>query len=429
MTLASQSVRTQTMPRSSVVMSRGRRARHKRAVGIVLLAGVCVGIAMWAVRGREGSGGLNPARPVAATDGVVPSSPMGETAGGGMVRAAAASPPPSMVMMSVKEPVVTEAAPVKGSVPPPMPAAAKAPPNPPLESPAPVPTGSGAPGTEPARMEGGGGLLAGVMGAADRAMAQARPLEARSALNRALVDPRSTEAERAALRRRLSELNQVLVFGPAQTPGDPITETYRVVSGDSLVKITRKLGLITEPSLIARVNMLANPGALKVGQTLKVVRGPFHAVVDKSDYRMDVYAGATPSPTSIGTGGLADNAEPGWMYICSFPVGLGAQGLTPVGAFTVKEHSKLVNPHWVNPRTGEKFAADDPKNPIGERWMGLEGLDEKSRAFTGYGIHGTIEPESIGREMSMGCVRLKAEDVERVYELLTPRVSVVKIVP
>jgi lipoprotein-anchoring transpeptidase ErfK/SrfK len=57
------------------------------------------------------------------------------------------------------------------------------------------------------------------------------------------------------------------------------------------------------------------------------------------------------------------------------------------------------------------------------------GVDEASKKFEGYGIHGTIEPQSIGREMSMGCVRLGAEDVALVYELLMPRVSVVKIVP
>lgn len=445
MALASQSVRSQSMPRSSVVLSRGRRARQKRAIGIVLLAGVCVGIAVWAARGRDGAAGSSSGpRSAAAADNVVPSSPMGssrpdQAAGIPNPSTLSAATPPSVSMLSVQEPTPRTApgASLSAALP------AASPTRPPVAGPgvsAPTAAADNLPArnsppaniaapADPAPTESSSGLLATAISAADRAMAQARPLEARSILNRALLDPRGTDADRAALRRRLMDLNQSLVFGPAQTPGDPLTETYRVVAGDNLVKITRKLGLITEPSLIARVNMLANPGALRIGQTLKVVRGPFHAVVDKSDYRMDLYAGATPSPTSIGTGGLAGHAEPGWIYICSFPVGLGSQGLTPTGAFTVKEHSKLINPHWVNPRTGEKFAADDPKNPIGERWLGLEGLDDQSRAFTGYGIHGTIEPESIGREMSMGCVRLNAADVERVYELLAPRVSVVKIVP
>ena len=31
---------------------------------------------------------------------------------------------------------------------------------------------------------------------------------------------------------------------------------------------------------------------------------------------------------------------------------------------------------------------------------------------TSYGIHGTLEPETIGKQASMGCVRLKMEDIQ-----------------
>ncbi|HZW07868.1 MAG TPA: L,D-transpeptidase, partial [Phycisphaerales bacterium] len=84
---------------------------------------------------------------------------------------------------------------------------------------------------------------------------------------------------------------------------------------------------------------------------------------------------------------------------------------------------------WVNPRTGEVFMPDDPKNPIGERWIGLEGTDENTRRFAGYGIHGTVDPESIGQQKSMGCVRMAPGDVEMIYEMLIDRLSTVKIVP
>ena len=60
----------------------------------------------------------------------------------------------------------------------------------------------------------------------------------------------------------------------------------------------------------------------QIGQQLKIVKGPFHAVVSKSAFRMDVYAGPTPAPSSIGTSGLGAGAEPGWVYIRSFNVGL-----------------------------------------------------------------------------------------------------------
>src|SRR5690606_25444057 len=114
-------------------------------------------------------------------------------------------------------------------------------------------------------------------------------------------------------------------------------------------------------------------------------------------------------------------------YIRSFPVGLGEYDSTPVGAWVVRSNSKLINPAWANPRTGERFAADDPRNPIGEHWIGLDGIDDHTRLTDGYGIHGTVEPESIGRQASMGCIRMHADDVALVYELLLEGVSSVHI--
>jgi hypothetical protein len=36
----------------------------------------------------------------------------------------------------------------------------------------------------------------------------------------------------------------------------------------------------------------------------------------------------------------------------------------------------------------------------------------------GYGIHGTNAPETIGRSVSHGCVRLKNEDIEKLYDMV-----------
>jgi len=36
----------------------------------------------------------------------------------------------------------------------------------------------------------------------------------------------------------------------------------------------------------------------------------------------------------------------------------------------------------------------------------------------GYGIHGTNAPETIGRSVSHGCVRLRNEDIEQLYEMV-----------
>ncbi len=237
---------------------------------------------------------------------------------------------------------------------------------------------------------------------------------ARKVLSQALATAK-TEAEKSALRQKLGALNEDLVFSPKVYAGDTYVETYVVQSGDALAKIASKRDLATDWRLIQRINRLSNPNRINVGQKLKLVRGPFHAVVTKSAYRLDLYMGSPDEPAS-------------WVYVKSVPVGLGEDNGTPTGNFVVKKNSKLVNPYWVNPRTGEKFDADDPKNPIGEHWIGLEGVGE-SAPYTGYGLHGTIDPASIGKQKSMGCVRMASDDVAQVYELLVDGVSVVKIQP
>ncbi|MFG0307551.1 MAG: LysM peptidoglycan-binding domain-containing protein [Phycisphaerales bacterium JB040] len=265
------------------------------------------------------------------------------------------------------------------------------------------------------------GDAAGLSGAAramrdaDILVTQGKPVRARGVLNGALLSSRTTDSERVELRARLQALNATLVFGPVADPDDPLTESYRVQSGDTLARIASRRQLATHYKLIARVNGIADPSKIRVGQSLKLVRGPFHAVVDKSDYRMDIYHGPPDSPTS-------------WVYLRSFDIGLGEADGTPIGHFVVSSN-KLENPGWVNPRdSSERYDRNDPANPIGEYWLGLDGVGPSS-VHTGFGIHGTIEPESIGQSMSMGCVRLRDADIALVFELLEEQISVVHIVP
>jgi len=260
------------------------------------------------------------------------------------------------------------------------------------------------------------GAVGRLVQSAQSAEQQKQLLDARLAYNRALHHPLATEAERSELRDRLTSLNDLLLFSRAVIPGDPLVDTYTVHPGDSLSQIVRDNGLDADWRLVLRVNGIRNPKRIRVGQTLKLVRGPFHAVVNKSAYRLDLYASNV-------------DQDGNRLYIRSFPVGLGEYDSTPIGRFVVRSDSKLVNPEWVNPRTGQRFAPDDPMNPIGERWIGLDGADSQTQEMAGYGIHGTIDPDSIGSDASMGCIRMREGDVELVYEMLASRISEVEIRP
>lgn len=250
-------------------------------------------------------------------------------------------------------------------------------------------------------------------------------LEARGLLTEVLNDDRTPASERRGIRGQLSAISDVLLFSPTVAEGDPLVDSYIVAEGDNPTVIVRKQALPIESSFLLKINGIADARRMRIGQKLKIVRVPFHVVVHKDDYRMDLYMGPPPS---AGSRTLAEGQDEHWTYIRSFPVGLGESNGTPEGAFVVRPKSKLTNPRWVNPRTGEVFQPDDPKNPIGEHWIGLDGTDANTAKFAGYGIHGTTEPDSIGQSRSMGCVRMHADDVALVYGVLLDRVSTVRIV-
>jgi len=202
-------------------------------------------------------------------------------------------------------------------------------------------------------------------------------------------------------REVLTELGQRMIFSPGCIKNDPLTDYYVVAKGDSLTKIAKRFNVSED--LLAEVNRIANKHFIRLGRRLKVIHGPFHAAVTKADHSMHIY--------------LQD------VYVCTYGVALGANGSTPMGRWKVANH--LENPSWPDPRTGKRWQADDPDNPIGEFWIGLQGLGGDALGQFGYGIHGTIEPETIGQDVSMGCIRLKAEDIARVYKFLLPGQSFV----
>jgi lipoprotein-anchoring transpeptidase ErfK/SrfK len=55
--------------------------------------------------------------------------------------------------------------------------------------------------------------------------------------------------------------------------------------------------------------------------------------------------------------------------------------------------------------------APGKSNPLGSRWMGL--------SAKGYGIHGTNVPTSIGKAASHGCIRMRKQDLEELFEMVT----------
>jgi outer membrane biosynthesis protein TonB len=232
-------------------------------------------------------------------------------------------------------------------------------------------------------------------------------LGARQILNDALIGG-SPDAD--AIKKQIEEINQTLIFSARKFPDDSWGGTYQVLSGERLATIAARHAVSWE--LLSRINGVT-PKRLRSGQTIKVFKGPFYAIVYKHLFRMELYLGA---PGGAGS-----------MYVRSFQVGLGKDNSTPTGLWMCKAGDKIRNPRYYPPRGGDVIAPDDPKNPLGGYWIAIEGVDGQALGKESYGIHGTIDPNSIGKMESMGCIRLRADDISWVFDLLVDGKSKVLI--
>ncbi|MBD3672530.1 MAG: L,D-transpeptidase family protein [Planctomycetaceae bacterium] len=184
---------------------------------------------------------------------------------------------------------------------------------------------------------------------------------------------------------RLNKTAGMIYFAPQPH----FMQAYEIQPGDLLQKVAPKYNLSWE--YLARLNRV-RPERVKVGQKLKVIKGPFSAFIDLSDFSLTIHAHG--------------------YFVKRYAIGIGADNSTPIGTFSVKE--KLKNPTYYGP--DGVIDADEPSNPLGERWVSIG---------DSYGIHGTIDPTSIGKAESRGCLRLGNEDIVEVYDFLTPGSEVV----
>jgi lipoprotein-anchoring transpeptidase ErfK/SrfK len=89
-----------------------------------------------------------------------------------------------------------------------------------------------------------------------------------------------------------------------------------------------------------------------------------------------------------------------------YPVAVGKISTpSPVGEFKIV--NRVTNPTYYH--KGQIIAAGKG-NPVGTRWMGL--------SAKGYGIHGTNQPNSIGKAASTGCIRMSRKDLEAIFTIV-----------
>ena len=184
---------------------------------------------------------------------------------------------------------------------------------------------------------------------------------------------------RSSVQERIGLTAKAIYFSPQPH----VQEPYVVQAGDQLRKIATKHHVPWQ--FLSRLNRI-DPKRLREGQKLKVIDGPFGAVVTLRDFELTLHHGG--------------------QYVRSYPCCIGKNNSTPVGKLKVL--NKVTSPQYTDP-DGKVFASGDRKNPLGTHWIDLG---------DSYGIHGTIEPDSIGKAESRGCIRLLNTDIAEVYDML-----------
>jgi hypothetical protein len=157
-----------------------------------------------------------------------------------------------------------------------------------------------------------------------------------------------------------------------------LEKAYQVQPGDTLERIAEAYNVT--PTLLARINGIREGQALQPGRDLKVVRGPFSALVSLKRMELTLM--------------LQDR------YAGRFQIGTGLDHPPVEGIYAVRE--KVPN------RPPEDNIAG--MNPWGRLWIGLGNQ---------IAIHGTNDARGIGQTNNRGSICLSDRDIDDVYGILS----------
>ncbi len=130
-----------------------------------------------------------------------------------------------------------------------------------------------------------------------------------------------------------------------------------------------------------------------------------YVVVDKSEGVLKVYSGDAEAKSG--------------KLVAAFPVTMGSSKYPlPIGTWKATTYDFLppfkYQPAILNnPKTDKELdLPPGPNGPVGVAWLDL--------TKEHYGIHGTNEPQTIGRAESSGCIRMTNWDVLRLSQMMKP---------
>lgn len=194
------------------------------------------------------------------------------------------------------------------------------------------------------------------------------------------ADPRLTREEDAQLTDLLDQVAGTVVYSRQHILEAP----YTVQPGDTLPQIAQKYDVPWE--LLAKINGIAQPDQLLPGMQLKVVRGPFEAVIRLQRRELVLMVQG--------------------RYAGRFQIGVGRDAQGCEGVYQVRE--KSLNPRYYSDQG--VIEANDPRNPLGPKWLGLEGR---------LGIHAARDPGAFQDPQAPGAIFLIPRDMDDVFDILS----------
>jgi hypothetical protein len=196
------------------------------------------------------------------------------------------------------------------------------------------------------------------------ALVASKPAEALDRLSRSFDDPNLSSEENRRVMDVLDQLAGTVIYSR-----DHLLEPAHVVQpGERLDQIASQYAVSAE--LLAKINGVADPNNLASGTQLKVMRGPFGALVDKSRRQVSLFLGS--------------------LYAGSFACGFGQDQQAVEGYDQV---------------AGK---ASDPATSI--RWLDL------GNNIT---IHTAVDAVSLDGDQARGCIRLDPAQAADVYDILS----------
>lgn len=193
-------------------------------------------------------------------------------------------------------------------------------------------------------------------------------------------DSRLSPEQAANLMRLLDPLAATVVYSYEY----PLDAHHGVQPGETLDQIASHYSV--ERQTLAKINGLSNQ-QLQPGQQLKVLQGPFHALVDLSDHELSLVVGG--------------------RYAGRFPLSVGQDFPQQEGRYTVLAKTQ---------QPSAAASSGSAGGPSSGYWIALDGS---------LGFHIAPDPNGIGRTGGPGFLGLREQDLAELFDLLSVGSTVV----